>query len=219
MAEHKISCPKCGGHIVFPKELAGQAIVCPHCSETFFLPKSKPVVPWVITAAFALIAICLGLLLVFQRHKGISEPGTHSFAKPNTSVEDSSKAQPDVKASKSADDQPQETIKYDLDVSYPDGFQNNIKLVQNVPLEVKVRPVSELVKLEVISTQFDLAKSEDFQDMLSARINYRVKNTSSEPIHHLDVKCVWYSMMSGLYLEIVLLKLTSLKRNQQGILV
>ena len=379
------------------------------------------------STAFALIAICLGLLLIFQRHKGISEPGTHSFAKPNTSVEDSSKAQPDVKASKSADDQaieklckefydglssqnaksisgllsesckkslnpedifvegakydfenlesvqyqngklgmsalakvrrrvqsnltgsqegmrdlkfvkesdgwkyfpvndlakkivseftksgftdqlnidiqllrdgdpftgwnkdntnafkaifkfdqgrdgvfpwdlefvmvsntidgmtlvlnysvrnksstpwpspllefklkrggkivlsgndllpnvqsgqefqrstsfflatqPQETIKYDLDVSYPDGFQNNIQLVQNIPLEVKVHPVSELVKLEVISTQFDLATSEDFRDMLSARINYRVKNTSSEPIQHLDVKCVWYSM-------------------------
>jgi uncharacterized paraquat-inducible protein A len=64
MAKHKTSCPKCGGHIVFPNELAGQAISCPHCNETFFLPKSNSVTPWVITAVFALIAICLGSLLV-----------------------------------------------------------------------------------------------------------------------------------------------------------
>ena len=427
MAEHKTSCPKCGGHIVFPNELAGQAIACPHCNETFFLPKPKSVTPWVITAVFALIAICLGSLLVFQRHKGISEPQTHSFAKPNTTTENSTKAQPDVKVSKGADDQaienlckefydglsaqdaksiygllsesckkalnpqdifidgakydfenlesvqyqngnlgrsalakvrrrvqsnfvgsqeglrdlkfikesdgwkyfpvidlvkkivseftkagftdqlnidiqllrdgdpftawnkdntnafeaifkfdqgrdgvfpwdlefaivsnavdrmtlvlnyrirnksstpwpspllefnlkrggkivlsgndllpnvqsgqelqrntsfflagqPQETTKYDLDVSYPDGFQNNIQLVQNIPLEFRVRPVSELAKLEIVGTQFDQATSEDFRDMLSARINYRVKNISSEPIQSLDVKCVWYSL-------------------------
>jgi hypothetical protein len=30
--------------------------------------------------------------------------------------------------------------------------------------------------------------------MLSARINYRVKNISSDPIQSLDVKCVWYSL-------------------------
>ncbi|MGA2178312.1 MAG: hypothetical protein ABSH15_01825 [Verrucomicrobiota bacterium] len=427
MTESKTSCPKCGGHVIFPNELSGQAIACPHCNETFFLPKLKSVTPWVITAVFALIAICLGSLLVFQRHKGISEPQTHSFAKPNTTTENSTKAQPDVKVSKGADDQaienlckefydglsaqdaksiygllsesckkalnpqdifidgakydfenlesvqyqngnlgrsalakvrrrvqsnfvgsqeglrdlkfvkesdgwkyfpmndlarkivsefiksgftdqlnidiqllrdgdpftdwnkdntnafeaifkfdqgrdgvfpwdlefaiisntvdgmtlvlnysirnksstpwpspllefnlkrggkivlsgndllpnvqsgqelqrstsfflagqPQQTTKYDLDVSCPDGFQNNIQLVQNIPLEFKVHPVSELAKLEIVGTQFDQATSEDFKDMLSARIDYRVKNISSEPIQSLDVKCVWYSL-------------------------
>jgi hypothetical protein len=91
--------------------------------------------------------------------------------------------------------EPQETTKYNLDVYYPIGFpQKSIQLVQNVPLEFKVQKTSELAKLEIISTQFDLAASEDFQDMLSARINYRVKNISSEPIQSLDVKCVWYSL-------------------------
>jgi hypothetical protein len=90
--------------------------------------------------------------------------------------------------------QPQQTTKYDLDVSCPDGFQNNIQLVQNIPLEFKVHPVSELAKLEIVGTQFDQATSEDFKDMLSARIDYRVKNISSEPIQSLDVKCVWYSL-------------------------
>ena len=105
MAESKISCPKCGGHIVFPKELAGQVIACPHCNETFFLPKPKSVTPWVITAVFALIVVCFGSLLVIQHHKANSEPQTHSFAKPNTSAEDSPKKSPDVAVSKSADDQ------------------------------------------------------------------------------------------------------------------
>jgi len=90
--------------------------------------------------------------------------------------------------------EPQQTSTYDLDVSYPDGFQNNIQLAQNISLEYKVRPVSDLAKLEVVSTQFDLATSEDYRDMLSARINFRVKNTSSEPIQSIDVKCVWFSL-------------------------
>jgi hypothetical protein len=427
MADTKICCPKCNGHIVFPRELAGQAIPCPHCNETFFLPTAKSVAPWVITAVCALIAIGLGSMLIFKNKKGNNEPQTHSFAKPSSQAEDSPKTQSETPISKSADDQaieklckgfydglssqdaksiygllsesckkalspqdiiidgskydfenlesvqyqngnlgksalakvkrrvqsnfagtqeglrdlkfvretdgwklfadddlakkivneftksgftdqvnadiqllrngdafvawdknntnafeaifkfdqgragffpwnlefavvsnrvdgmmlvldysirnksstpwpspllefnlkrsgkivlsgndllpnvqggqelqrsttfflagePQQTSKYDLDVSYPDGLQNNIQLAQNINLEFKVRPVSELAKLEVVSTQFDLATSEDYRDMLSARINFRVKNTSSEPIQSLDVKCVWYSL-------------------------
>jgi len=427
MAESKISCPKCAGHIVFPNELAGQAIACPHCNETFFLPKPKSVTPWIITAVFALIVVCLGSLLIVQRQKASSEPQTHSFAKPDTTAQDSPKTQPDATVSKSADDQavekickefydalssqnnkalydllsepckkalkpedifidgatyefmdlesvqyksgslgkcamatvrrkvqdhlgsqeglkdlkfveetdgwkyfdasdltkkiidecvksgftdqvntdiqlmrdsnpfvvldtnntnafeaiyksdqgqagvfpwdveflvesnnidgynlnlnysvrnksettwsapllefnlklngkvmlsgndllpnissgsqverntsfflsgePQETTKYALDVYYSIGFpQKSIHLAQNVPLEFKVKKTSDIAKLEIVSTQFDQATSEDFQDMLSARINYRVKNISTEPIKELDVKCVWYSL-------------------------
>jgi hypothetical protein len=110
MAEPKTSCPKCGAHIVFPNELSGQAIACPHCNETFFLPKTKSVIPWTVTTAFALIAVCFGSLLLFQRHKETSEPQRHSFAMPNTPSEDFPKAQPDVTVPKSADDQAIETL-------------------------------------------------------------------------------------------------------------
>jgi hypothetical protein len=90
--------------------------------------------------------------------------------------------------------EPQETTKYVLDVYYPIGFpQKSIRLAQNLPLEFKVQKTSDLTKLEIISTQFDQATSEDFRDMLSARINYRVKNISTEAIKSLDVKCVWFS--------------------------
>jgi hypothetical protein len=427
MAESKISCPKCGGNIVFPNELAGQAIACPHCNETFFLPKPKSVTPWVITAVFALIVVCLGSLLIVQHKRANSEPETRSFTKPNTSAAESLYAQPEATVSESADDQaiekvckefynglssqnnesiynllsepckkalkaedifidgmtyefmdvesiqykndslgkcamatvrrkaqdhsgsqeglrdlrfvdeadgwkyfdasdltkkiidecvksgftdqvnsdiqlmrdgnpfvvldanntnafeaiyksdqgqadvfpwdveflvksnnidgynlnlnysvrnksettwsapllefnlklngkvvlsgndllpdissgsqlernisfflsgePQQTTKYALDVYYSIGFpQKSIQLAQNVPLEFKVQKTSDLAKLEVVSTQFDQATSEDFQDMLCARINYRVKNISTEPIKELDVKCVWYSL-------------------------
>jgi len=406
--------------------MAGQAIACPHCNETFFLPKPKSFLPWIITAAFALVAICLGSLLVFQHQKSNSSPQTHTFSKPNAVAEDSQKTQTDVATIKTADDQaiekicreyydalsaqdaksiygllcesckkaltpqditidgakyefvdlesvqyksgrlgrcamasvkrkvqdrtgtyeglrdwkfikesdgwklfamsdltkkivsefakagfndtiyadiqllrdgdpfvvldnnntnafeaiykfdqgqaavfpwdvefavtsnkidgtmlvlnysirnksstawvspllefalkqsgkivltendllpnvqpgqqlernasffltdePQQTLKYDLDVSSSGGFEKRIPLIQNIPLEFKVHAVLELAKLEVLSTQFDVATSVDFRDMLSARINYRVKNISSEPIQHLDVKCVWFSL-------------------------
>ena len=87
-----------------------------------------------------------------------------------------------------------DTTRYYLDVYYPIGFsQKSVQLAQNVPLDFRVQKVSDLAKLEVVSTQFDLATSEDFQNMLCARINYRVKNTSTEAIKNLDIKCVWYS--------------------------
>ena len=90
--------------------------------------------------------------------------------------------------------EPQETTKYTLDVYYSIGFpQKSVQLAQNVPLEFKVQKTSDIAKLEIVSTQFDQATSEDFHDMLSARINYRVKNISTEPIKSLDIKCVWFS--------------------------
>src|ERR1017187_3501378 len=88
----------------------------------------------------------------------------------------------------------QQTTKYNLDVYCPIGFpQKSILIAQNVPLEFKVQQTSELAKLEIVSTQFDTATSDDFRDMLSARINYRVKNISAEAIKSLNIKCVWYA--------------------------
>ena len=110
MKEAKISCAKCGGHILVPSELAGQEIACPHCNETFFLPKPKSITPWVIAAILALIVVSLGSLLIVQHKKANSEPQTHSFAKPDISAQDSPKTQPDVTVSKSADDQAVEKV-------------------------------------------------------------------------------------------------------------
>jgi len=54
MADAKTSCPKCGGHITFPKELAGQETSCPHCGESILLPKPKRAIAWAITSVAAI---------------------------------------------------------------------------------------------------------------------------------------------------------------------
>lgn len=91
--------------------------------------------------------------------------------------------------------EPQETIQYALDVYYPVGFpERQIFLAENLPMVFKVQKVSELARIDIISTQFDLATSEDSQEMLCARLNYRVKNIGREPIKALDIRCVWESL-------------------------
>ena len=63
MAEPKTSCPKCAGHVAFPKEMAGQVAACPHCGESILLPKPKLPVARVVTGR--LIIICLTGAAVF----------------------------------------------------------------------------------------------------------------------------------------------------------
>ena len=44
----KIACERCGGHIEYPSEMAGQSIQCPHCQHTITLPPrfvSPPIPP------------------------------------------------------------------------------------------------------------------------------------------------------------------------------
>src|ERR1017187_8311012 len=64
MKEAKINCPKCGGHLVYPAELAGQQAPCPHCNESILLPKTKPITAWIIAAVFIFIIVCLASNLV-----------------------------------------------------------------------------------------------------------------------------------------------------------
>ncbi len=68
MADAKTNCPKCGGHIAFPKELAGQATSCPHCNESIFLPKPKRTIVWAIASVIAVSAVCFGAIFISQ-HK------------------------------------------------------------------------------------------------------------------------------------------------------
>src|ERR1017187_9797397 len=69
MKEKKIGCSKCGGHIVFPIELAGQEIACPHCGESILLPKSKSAMPWIVAGVFAFITVCLASVLFWDLGK------------------------------------------------------------------------------------------------------------------------------------------------------
>ena len=41
----KMACERCGGHIEYPSEMAGQSIQCPHCQHTIKLPPSPPIPP------------------------------------------------------------------------------------------------------------------------------------------------------------------------------
>ena len=66
MKETKISCPKCGGHLVFPIELAGQEAPCPHCNESISLPKSKPTAAWIFAAVFIIISVCVASIIVWK---------------------------------------------------------------------------------------------------------------------------------------------------------
>ncbi len=45
MPEIKIACERCGGHIEYPSEMAGQSIQCPHCQHTITLPSPPPPIP------------------------------------------------------------------------------------------------------------------------------------------------------------------------------
>jgi hypothetical protein len=89
---------------------------------------------------------------------------------------------------------PQADTQYTLDVGCPLGAQRQLPLVQNVPVDVKVHSVSEIAKFEALGTQFELVTNEDSQKMYSARIDFRVTNTGSEPIQNLDVQCYWYTL-------------------------
>lgn len=68
MKESKIACPKCGGHILVPKEIAGQVVACPHCGESILLPKSKFPVAWIVAGVLGFVIICLAGAL-FLLHK------------------------------------------------------------------------------------------------------------------------------------------------------
>src|SRR5208282_2647320 len=91
MTETKISCSKCGGHIVFPKELAGQEIACPHCGESILLPKPSRAIVWAIVAGFFVIGvICFGVMFISQHKSKSIKPQLQpvsSIIDKNTPVE------------------------------------------------------------------------------------------------------------------------------------
>jgi ankyrin repeat protein len=66
MKEAKISCPKCGGHLVFPIELAGQEALCPHCNESILLAKTKSITAWVFAVIFIFAIVCVASILIWK---------------------------------------------------------------------------------------------------------------------------------------------------------
>ena len=101
MADTKIACPHCGGHILYPNHLAGRSVPCPHCHTAFILPKPESAAPLVIMAALAMAVICLGALLLFQLQKKNSQTSPGSAAKFNPAAA----APPTVFVPQTADDQ------------------------------------------------------------------------------------------------------------------
>jgi hypothetical protein len=84
----------------------------------------------------------------------------------------------------------QESAKFDMDVIYYLAGKQ-CSLVRNVPIEFKVQKPAELLKFEVVASWFDLAKSLDSEFMWSARVDYRIKNVSSQILKDLQIRCVW----------------------------
>jgi hypothetical protein len=88
----------------------------------------------------------------------------------------------------------QETTRYELDVSYKLAGQDKCFLAVNVPVEFKVQKLTELVKFEVVRKLFDITKSDSGEDMLVARLDYRVTNVGREPLKRVELKFVWSSL-------------------------
>lgn len=89
MKEAKISCPKCGGHLVFLKELAGQEAPCPHCNESILLPKTKPATVWIFATVFIFAIVCVASILVWKH------PAKHEVT-PQVRVAENTNSQPVV---------------------------------------------------------------------------------------------------------------------------
>ncbi len=88
----------------------------------------------------------------------------------------------------------QETTRYELDVSYKLGGQDKCFLAVNEPVEFKVQKLTELVKFEVVRKWFDITKSDSGDDMLVARVDYRVTNVGQKPLKKAELKFVWSSL-------------------------
>ena len=87
---------------------------------------------------------------------------------------------------------PQETTRYDLDVSYTLNRQK-CQIASGIPVVLKVQKLTESVKVELVGKSFDTAKNTAGENMLVARLDYRVRNVSKEPLKTVQLKFVWSS--------------------------
>jgi hypothetical protein len=80
MAESKINCPKCGGPIAFPRDLAGQAATCPHCEEPIILGAKPRMLLWTMIGLVFVCAV-VGSAMLFWR---MGRAKTDSPLRPST---------------------------------------------------------------------------------------------------------------------------------------
>jgi hypothetical protein len=88
----------------------------------------------------------------------------------------------------------QESARYELDVFYTLAGGEKCCLAANVPVEFKVQKPTELVKFEVVRKSFDITKSDSGDDMLVARVDYRITNVGQQPLKRVELKFVWSSL-------------------------
>ena len=74
MSELKIACPKCGGHVEFPKEMAGQAANCPHCQEAIILGPRRRLLLWSLLSFLFLCVIVGSAAALWHLGKGRAAP-------------------------------------------------------------------------------------------------------------------------------------------------
>jgi DNA-directed RNA polymerase subunit RPC12/RpoP len=83
MADSKINCPKCGGHIAFPIEMAGTEGSCPHCGENIFLPKAKKGLGWIaIIVGIAVIGCGAAIAVILRANHGHPVSNTPAHLSP-----------------------------------------------------------------------------------------------------------------------------------------
>jgi TPR repeat protein len=73
MGDAKTNCPKCGGHVAYPLEMAGTDGSCPHCGENFLLPKRKGNLAWIaVIVVIATVACVAGVGFMYHVKRGRS---------------------------------------------------------------------------------------------------------------------------------------------------
>jgi hypothetical protein len=88
---------------------------------------------------------------------------------------------------------PQESTRFDLDASYTLNGQK-CKVASGIPVGIKVQKLTESLKVEVVGKSFDTSKNTAGDNMLVARVDYRVRNVSKEPLKAIQLKFVWSSL-------------------------
>src|ERR1035437_2125964 len=98
MADAKTNCPKCGGHVAFPVEMAGTEGSCPHCGEIILLPKAKSALAWIaIIVVIAVIGCGAAIAMMYHSKRGQSASNASVNLSPiEAQQENAAKGDPDA---------------------------------------------------------------------------------------------------------------------------
>src|ERR1035437_166409 len=98
MADAKTNCPKCGGHVAFPVEMAGTEGSCPHCGENILLPKAKNALVWIAAiVVIAVIGCAAAITVMYHSNHGHSVSNAPAHLSPfEAQQEKAAKGDPDA---------------------------------------------------------------------------------------------------------------------------